>query len=60
MKAKNRATAVLIHFILPAGNSFNLNVNTVLDAFTDKTGFSVNTVCIKRTKITAVNGEDFV
>ncbi|MBP0964595.1 MAG: DUF2344 domain-containing protein [Oscillospiraceae bacterium] len=49
-----------MHFKLPAGNSFNLNVNTVLDAFTDKTGISVNTVCIKRTKITAINGEDFV
>lgn len=49
-----------MHFKLPAGNSFNLNVNTVLDAFTDKTGILVNTVCIKRTKITAINGEDFV
>lgn len=51
---------VLIHFILPAGNSFNLNVNTVLDAFADKTGISTDVVCIKRTKISAENGEDFV
>lgn len=51
---------VMIHFKLPAGNSFNLNVNTVLDAFTDKTGIPADTVCIKRTKISAENGEDFV
>ena len=51
---------VFLHFKLPAGNSFNLNVNTVLDAFTDKTGISADVVCIKRTKISAENGEDFV
>ena len=51
---------VLIHFKLPAGNSFNLNVNTVLDAFTDKTGVLTDAVCIKRTKISAINGDDFV
>ncbi len=51
---------VFMHFKLPAGNSFNLNVNTVLDAFMDKTGILVDAVCIKRTKISAENGEDFV
>lgn len=51
---------VFMHFKLPAGNSFNLNVNTVLDAFMDKTGILVDAVCVKRTKISAENGEDFV
>ena len=51
---------VLLHFKLPAGNSFNLNINTVLDAFTEKSGISVDALCVKRTKISAANGEDFV
>ncbi len=49
-----------MHMKLPAGNAFNLNVNAVLDAFSDKMGISLSTYCIKRTKISAEDGSDFV
>lgn len=49
-----------MHMKLPAGNAFNLNVNAVLDAFSDKTGISLGINCIKRTKISAEDGSDFV
>ena len=49
-----------MHMKLPAGNALNLNVNAVLDAFSDRSGICPDIRCIKRTKILAQNGSDFV
>lgn len=50
---------VAITMILPAGGSFNLNANVVLDTFFSMFGLLPDTVCIERTKIMIENGENF-
>ena len=60
MSMKPDVKMLNMHMKLPAGNAFNLNVNAVLDAFSDKMCISLSIYCIKRTKISAEDGSDFV
>lgn len=46
--------------VLPAGQSFNLNVNVVLDTFFDMYGLTADDICIERTKIMSASGENFI
>lgn len=53
---ENRVTLTMI---LPAGNTFNLNANVVLDTFFEMYDVKCDRICIERTKIMAQNGESF-
>ena len=48
-----------ITVILPAGGSFNLNANVVIETFLGMYGLAVDELCIERTKILLADGEDF-
>lgn len=45
---------------LPAGGSFNLNCNVVVDEFQKYSEVEFSRICVKRTKIMTENGESFI
>lgn len=48
-----------IEMILPAGGSFNLNANVVIETFLSMYQLESDELCIERTKIMIGNGENF-
>ena len=44
---------------LPAGGSFNLNANVVMETYFSLSGISCDDLCIERTKILIASGESF-
>lgn len=51
---------VCIDIILPAGGSFNLNANVVIETFLNMYGLTGDEICIERTKILVESGEEFL
>lgn len=50
---------VYMTMVLPAGGSFNLNANVVVETFFDMYGLTGDEICIERTKIMIDGGENF-
>ena len=48
-----------ITVVLPAGGSFNLNANVVIETFLGMYELTADELCIERTKILLADGEDF-
>lgn len=58
-KAECDGKYVYITLTLPAGGSFNLNANVVMDTFFGMYDITADELCIERTKIMVENGESF-
>ena len=59
VSAQARENALMLTLRLPAGGEFNLNSSVVTDAFFAFAQTEPEQICTERTKILAVNGEEF-